>query len=187
MALAKLDPERRIVAVAGRTRAGKTTLTAALAEALGWPQTSFSSYVRASAAARGLPEDRRTLQDLGAEMIEQMGPRGFAQGALDHANLSAEDAPFLIEGVRHVSTLQGLKAAAAPVPVKLVYLAVSDQERDRRLAAEGISAAEGREWEEHSTERDVLHLLEERADLVIDADRSRDYVAKTALDWLRRP
>jgi adenylate kinase family enzyme len=179
-------PPSRIVAVAGRTRAGKTTLTQALAETLGWPQTSFSSYVRATATARRLPEDRRTLQDLGAEMIEGMGARRFVEGALAHARFTLVDAPFLIEGVRHVSTLEALKEVAAPVPARLIYLKVSDEERDRRLAAEGIAPAEGREWETHSTEHDVLHLLESRADLVIDADRPRDYVAKTALEWLGR-
>jgi adenylate kinase family enzyme len=180
------DPpsSRWAVSLAGRTRAGKTTLAVALADGLGWPQTSFSSFVRAIAADRGLGEDRRTLQDLGAEMIETLGPRGFVEGALDHAGLASSNAPFVIEGVRHVTTLEALKWVVAPHPVALIYLAVSDDERDRRLAAEGISAAEGSRWEEHSTEYDVLHRLEEAADLVIDADLPRDFVANTAVTWL---
>jgi len=173
------------IAIAGRTRAGKTTLAGALAGELGWPQTSFSSFVRAVAAERGLPEERRALQDLGAGLIEELGPRGFVEGALDYAGLSGEDIPFLIEGVRHVVTWDALREVVAPASALLIYLTVSDRERDRRLAAEGISAAEGREWERHSTEHDVLHLLEAKADFVLDADQPADYVANTVVEWLR--
>ena len=52
------------------------------------------------------------------------------------------------------------------------------------LALEGVSAEEGEKWEEHSTERDVLRGLKARADLIVDADESRDFVANTALEWL---
>jgi adenylate kinase family enzyme len=178
--------ERQLIAVAGRTRAGKTTLATALSHELDLPQTSFSSYVRATAVSRQLGATRQVLQDLGAEMIERLGPRGFVEGALDHAGLTPDDAPFVIEGVRHVTVLEAMREVAAPLPVTLIYLAVSDEERNRRLAAEGISAAEGSQWEKHSTEYDVLHRLQAEADLVIDADQPRDFVANTALDWLRR-
>jgi adenylate kinase family enzyme len=174
------------VVIAGGTRAGKTTLTDALAETLGWPSTSFSAYVRATAADRGLPEERRPLQDLGAAMIEEMGPRRFVEGALAYAHLDPRSGPLLIEGARHVATWEALREVASPMPAALIYLAVSDSERNRRLAAEGISAAAGREWEEHSTEYEVLHLLEAAADLVVDADRPKDYVANTAVAWLDR-
>jgi adenylate kinase family enzyme len=179
-------PPARLAAIAGRTRAGKTTLTDALSAALGWPSTSFSAYVRATAADRGLPEERRTLQDLGAEMIEETGPRGFVEGALAHADLDPRDGPLLIEGARHVRVWEALREVASPLPAVLIYLAVSDSERDRRLAAEGISDEEGRKWEEHSTEYEVLHLLPSAADLVLDADQPKDYVANSAVEWLDR-
>jgi adenylate kinase family enzyme len=177
--------EPLVIAVAGRTRAGKTTLARKLAEQLGRPQSSFSGYVRAVASARGLPEERWVLQDLGAGLIEELGPRGFVEAALDHSNLFRERVPFLIEGVRHVTTWDALREIAEPGAAALFYLEVSDGERDRRLAAEGISAAEGREWERHSTERDVLHVLAAKADLVLNADKPADYVANKAMEWLR--
>lgn len=176
----------RVIALAGRTRAGKTTLAERLAGDLGCRQASFSSFVRAEAVARGLDQERLTLQDLGAEMIATLGPVTFARGALEHAGLSSRNAPFVIEGVRHLTVLEGLRQVAKPVPVALVYLAVSDQARNSRLAAEGISAEEGRRWEAHSTERDVLHGLEAVADIVVDADRDRDFAANTVEDWLAR-
>jgi adenylate kinase family enzyme len=178
-------PSRCVVAIAGRTRAGKTTLAAALAGELGWPSASFSSYVRAEAGRRGIEERRRSLQDLGASMIETMGPRAFVEGMFENAGLTVvEHAPLLIEGIRHLTVLEALRDVSAPVPTQLIYLRVSDAERNRRLAGEGISAREGEEWEEHSTEQDVLHGLEGQADLVIAADKPRDFVANTALSRL---
>lgn len=180
------SPPRHVVAIAGRTRAGKTTLATALAAELGWPAASFSSYVRAEAGRRGIAEERRPLQDLGASMIETMGPRAFVAGMLDAARLTiAADAPLLVEGVRHLVVLEALREIAAPIPADLVFLDVSDAERNRRLAAEGVSAAEGAEWEQHSTERDVVNRLPSVADLLVDADAPRDFVAKTVLTWLR--
>jgi len=162
-------------------------LATALAAELGWPSASFSSYVRAEARRRAIEERRRRLQDLGALMIETMGPRAFVEGMLDNAGLTtAADSPLLVEGVRHLTVLGALREVASPVPTQLVYLDVSDTERNRRLAAEGVPAKEGDEWEEHSTEYDVLHRLEPEAELVIDADKPADFVANTALDWLSR-
>lgn len=175
-----------VLAVAGRTRAGKTTLTAKLSAELGWPSASFSNHVKAVAAARALPLERRPLQDLGAELVEA-GPREFVSRTLAHTGIAPGDPPFLIEGVRHVRTLDALVALVAPARVALIYLDVSDGERNRRLAAEGISVDEGREWERHSTELEVPTLLEQHADLVLDADRPPDYVANRVLDWISAP
>jgi hypothetical protein len=176
-----------VLAISGRTRAGKTTLATALEERLGWPAASFSRWIRAEAHRRGIPEERRTLQDLGADLIVELGWRDFCLGMLRHANLGRGDAPFVVEGVRHLGTLAALRDVVAPAPLRLVHLSVSDAERDRRLAAEGVDAATGAAWELHSTEQEVIAGLPEVADLVVDADRPREEVLRTVLDWLEEP
>lgn len=173
-----------VLAISGRTRAGKTTLARALSEALGWPGTSFSSWIREEASRRELPNDRRTLQDLGAQLIEELGWDVFCRQMLQHANLSADDAPFIVEGLRHLGTLVGLRRVLAPVPVVLVHLDVSDKERLRRLESEGVDQAEAARWERHSTEIEVINRLPEAADLVVDADLPANQVANTVIAWL---
>jgi hypothetical protein len=173
------------VAVSGRTRSGKTTLVRGLSECLGWPAASFSTYVRSEARERGLEAQRRVLQDLGAELISELGWVGFAGAALAEHKLGPDEAPFAIEGVRHFGTLEGLRSCLAPVPVLLVHLSVSDEERNRRLAVESISSMEGQKWERHSTELEVLSDLPFAADLVIDADQAIEDVRNCALNWLR--
>lgn len=175
---------RDVVAIAGRTRAGKTTLAEGLAERTGWPWASFSNYIKAEAERLGLPRTRRSLQDLGATMIEQLGFRGFVKGMLDQSNLGPADGPFIVEGVRHNGTLSALREVLDPVAPRLIFLAVSDQERNRRLAAEGVSATEGAAWERHSTELEVVDGLARKADLLIDADMPADSVLNSALNWL---
>jgi hypothetical protein len=132
-----------------------------------------------------IAEKRLQLQDLGAAMIEAMGPRAFVEGMLENAGLTiAGDAPLFVEGVRHLTVLEALHQVAAPIPTQLIYLDVSDAERNRRLKAEGVSVEEGEKWERHSTEHDVINRLPSVAGLTVDADMPPDFVAKTALGWL---
>lgn len=173
-----------VLTISGRTRAGKTTLATELSESLRWPWTSFSSYVRAEAQRRGIPETRRALQDLGAGLIDELGAEEFCRRMLEHGTVSVESAPFIVEGVRHLAVLKALRRVLAPAKVLHVHLDVSDAERNRRLAGEGVSAAEGQQWERHSTERDVLAGLPGAADLLVDADRAREEVANTVVEWL---
>lgn len=173
-----------VVAISGRTRAGKTTLAAGLERELGWQTASFSSWIRAEARERGLAEERRPLQDLGARLIEELGWDEFCLAMLRHARVGPADAPFAVEGIRHVGTLDGLRDVLAPVEVVLVHLNVSDEERNRRLAAEGVDVETGAAWERHWTEQEVLNALPTAADLVIDGDQPKRDVLATVVNWL---
>jgi adenylate kinase family enzyme len=175
-----------VAAISGRTRAGKTTLARALSATLGWPESSFSAWIRAEARRGGLREERRVLQDLGAELLGELGPQTFCHQMLQHAGLETADAPFIIEGIRHLDTLDGLRQLLEPAQVVSIHLDVSDEERLRRLAREGVGPREAARWEEHSTEFEVLKGLPQAADLVVDADRPAAHVANTVIAWLKQ-
>ena len=57
-----------VLAIAGPIGSGKTTTAALLARRLGWSRDGYGDTIRATAAARGLPASRGTLQQLGAEL-----------------------------------------------------------------------------------------------------------------------
>lgn len=160
MQRARMEPVA--VAITGRTRAGKTTLAQLMHEALGWPWSSFSAYVHEVAREREIPTGRRELQELGQALFKELGGAGLARSALELAGFEA--LPFVIESARHARTVEGLRAVCAAAPVRHIHLDVSDAERNRRLAAEGVSAEEGREWERHPpAQRDALPRRRERA------------------------
>lgn len=87
-----------------------------------------------------------------------------------------------MDGVRHVTVLDALHRLLRPVPVRLIYLAASDEARRLRLEVAGrwdgnvMAKAES-----HSTEADLKVALLGRADAVIDADRDFDAVLADAL------
>jgi hypothetical protein len=159
-------------------------VSSALNERLGWPYVSFSSYIRAEARRRGLPDERRVLQDLAAGMIDEYGWDRFCQEMLDYSGLDRGQAPFIVEGARHFETVEALRRLLSPVPVLLIYLAVSDEERNQRLAREGVDEETGSQWERHSTEREVLEVLPKAADLVVDADQPLGDLANTVSEFL---
>lgn len=175
-----------VLAITGRIRAGKTTLANTLEREHGWRRVAFSDYVRAEAARRGVPETREALQALAVELIEALGWDGFAAAALAEADLDPAQirAPAVIEGARHLETLDALKRLFAPAAVRVIYLRVSDAERNRRLAAEGVDAQTGAVWEAHSTERQVVSVLPAKADLVVDADQEPPAVVEAILGWV---
>lgn len=179
------DQQTCVLALSGRTKSGKSSIADLLKEELDWPCASFGDYVRSVAEQKDMPTTRESLQDLGAELIVTLGWESFCMHMLNHSGLDARSAPCIIEGVRHLDALHTLRKLFSPVSVHLVHLEVSDEERDRRLQAEGISSDRGAAWESHSTERDVAEALPALADLVLPITSSPDATVGAVLEWLR--
>ena len=178
------DDGRMVIALSGRTKAGKSTIARALAERLGWPWASFGEYVRAEASRTDRPDDRETLQELGAGLIASLGCEEFCRRTLAHASLDGDSVPCIVEGVRHLDVLRSLRDLFDPFPVYLVQLEVADEERDRRLTAEGIDPERGAAWEQHSTERDVAAALPARSDLRVRVGQTPESSVAAIVAWL---
>jgi dephospho-CoA kinase len=155
-----------IVAFAGRIGAGKSSVAKALADHLGWKLASFGAFVRTVAFSRGLSSSRESLQAVGKELEATDAP-ALCRSVLDAASWQPGQ-PLVIEGIRHVSVLEILRALVAPQPLVFIYLGADEEQRRSRLRQRGAEEADRLEAvEAHPTEQDVVTRLPKVADLVL--------------------
>lgn len=125
------------------------------------------------------------LQELGEALLGQ-DLDGFCRAVLAQADRTLGDG-LVLDGVRHVAVLDALRRLLGPSPVRLIYLAASDEARRLRLAAAGRwDGGVMANAERHSTEADLQAALPGRADAVIDADRAFDAVLADAIACARQ-
>lgn len=97
------------IAFSGSIASGKSTIAAAVAEALHWPCVSFGNYVRFVARSQGLVESREVLQAIGADLVEK-DVAEFARAVLAQADWRPGQS-IVIDGIRHVTVLDHLGIA----------------------------------------------------------------------------
>jgi hypothetical protein len=124
-------------------------------------RASFGGYVRHIAASRGVPDERGYLQELGQQLLAELGPAEFTNQAL--AGLGGD---LVVDGVRHVSVNRALAARAQRY--LLVFVEIGPEARLRRLRERGADD-DLATLDAHSTEREVP-LLRQHADLVVVGD-----------------
>lgn len=155
-----------ILAFAGPMASGKTTISRAVAETLGWPWAGFGAYIRAEAQRRGLQGDRTSLQQLGDALLAE-GEEAFCKGVLAEAGW-VSGTPLVLDGVRHATVVNALHVLITPQPLVLVYVAITDDVRAARLGARGVDADAQQLHDAHATESDVTTILPKLADLTVD-------------------
>lgn len=167
------------ILVSGAIASGKTSVARAVGQFLDQDVWSFGDVIRSEASRLGLPRTRGDLQELGASLHDQLGPRGLADLLLDQAS-----GPAVIEGIRHVSVLCALRERC--VPSLAVFVDASTASRDDRFASRsrlGDSASTLEVASGHSVESEVA-LLRSASDFIVDSD-SLD-PASAALAIVRR-
>lgn len=155
-----------IVGFAGKIGSGKTTLSAAVAEALNWPRVGFGDYVRGVARQRGLEESRKVLQQIGASLVEN--PDKFCRSLLEQVDWKPGQ-HLVVDGIRHAKIIDALRRVTEPSRVFLVFVKVAEKVRRKRLLNDGATGKQAApEYESHTTEADVKAVLPAMADLVVD-------------------
>jgi len=173
-----------VYAFAGRMGSGKTTLTKALAKAVGCKRASFGDYVRHVVKGRGLKQTRENLQKIGTELLEQ-DRLGFCSEVLYHSGWTPGE-PLVIDGLRHAETIELIQQLVSPLRLKIVYIKVDDGIRLERLSARGegerdaLSVAES-----HTSEQQVGTILAQRADLTIDGGGSIQESTRKIVEWIQ--
>jgi len=155
-----------VIAFAGQIGSGKSTISIALAEALGLSRASFGDHVRSVAKQRGLTQDRKMLQIIGSELIKNgWGP--FCKAVLSQAGWKRGDS-IIVDGIRHIEAIETLRQMTAPLKFVQIFISIEEEDRKSRLMSKGIMDKKGKSIiESHSTEAQVYSLHNE-ANLVLD-------------------
>jgi predicted kinase len=152
-----------MILVAGPVRSGKSTLARRIAERFGGIRVGFGDAVRERTRTLGLPDERSFWQQVGEDWVTR-DPEGLCDAVLAP---TAGQALVVVDGVRHRSVHELLRASAEGRRVVLVFVDADVSVLRDRLAYDGINdEATGRVLS-HSTETE-LPWLRDRANIVAD-------------------
>jgi len=173
-----------VVAFAGKIGSGKTTITKSLAEALGWSRTGFGDYVRKVVREQGLASTRENLQRVGTEMLRR-DVNNFCKSVLSNGGWQPGE-NLIIDGLRHVETIEVIRKAVRPADLRTVYIYVPEKARLARLRQRG-DGDEGTisNVERHSSEQQVDSILRSRVDLLVEGSRPVEAIVAELAEWVR--
>jgi dephospho-CoA kinase len=172
-----------VLGFAGSIASGKSTLSIAVASALGWQRVSFGDYVRTVARNQGLGDSREVLQAVGASLINQ-GQEQFCKAILAQSNWEAGQ-PLIVDGIRHAEIVPIMRQIVDPWDFRLVYIVVNEPIREARLLERGLNdRQQWQQFEAHSTESQVQALLPEMADLTLDSTRKIEDLVLEIVTWV---
>ena len=154
-----------VVAFAGPLGSRKSDLSRAVAEALGWPRRSFGDYLRNLAEQSGRERnDRAFLQELGQSLV-QTDPDKFVRDVLE--GIDWRKTPnVILDGLRHAEVRHALILFLREqgVALKLVYVEMSDREREESERKRGVSLRQLSAYEQNLTEAQISDVIPAYAD-----------------------
>ena len=168
---------RLTIALAGGAGSGKSTIARELAARLDGAVSSFGDYVRHLAAEQGEPVERSTLQRIGQGHVEA-DARAFVLAFLDWTSPTG-DQPLIVDGVRHASVDDALRAWAVASNRDYVLILLDTSVHERAGRRHDGDEREIRKIDDHPVERETADTLPGIADLVVDGDGApEDVIAR---------
>lgn len=128
-----------IIGVTGPIASGKSEFSKIL-ERYGFSRLALSDLVKEEARKRGLPIERRVLQDIGNELREKYGKGILAEKALKRI----DDRDWVIEGIRNPGEVEVLRRKK---DFLLVALDSSEEVRFERVKNR-LKDSDPKEWKE---------------------------------------
>jgi cytidylate kinase len=174
-----------VLGLTGQIASGKSTLAKGLAATLGCERVSFGKYVRET-AKRHYDDDRKTLQDLGQDLLEERGAEQFCVDIFDaQAGAFVPGQNLVVDGVRHEAVANALASLVYPSAFALIVLRVDQRTRQRRLELrDGEGVRDLREADKHQTELEVTRTLHRRAALTLVSTRPSGELVRAVREWL---
>lgn len=173
-----------LVAFSGPIGSGKSTVSRQVALELGGIWSGFGNTVRAIAAERNIPNERKALQSLGADLVAN-SPDTFCRRVIASSDAKPSQ-DLIIDGVRHISIRNHLRALSPPRRFCLIYVdAAPDLRMSRLKTRDGLSADEVAELSKHSTEVEVETQLSQQADKKIQNFSDPAIAVDEVLEFLR--
>lgn len=173
-----------LLCFSGQIGSGKSSVSTAVADALGWRRTGFGDYLRGEIALRGGdPDDRKALQELGQARVDA-DAAAFCRDVLTAGGFEPGD-DCVIDGIRHVNIFEILQKVGSPSESKLLFLGAGETTRNLRVQTR-LDAADFARASTHRVEAELRDALPARADAIIDADQPMDRVVSDCLEWVRK-
>lgn len=178
-----------IIGVAGRNGAGKGELVRFL-EARSFTALSLSDVIRQELAARGLPESRERMIEVGQELRRRSGPGAMAQALVKQL---LPDRNYAIDSIRHPVEVEILRHCGQSF--HLVWVDANIATRFARMQARGrqgdpksladLERLENRERGSDDPNAQQLDAVERVADFRISNDDSLQAFQAQIEAWVR--
>lgn len=173
-----------LLCFSGQIGSGKSSVSTAVAAALGWRRTGFGDYLRSEVVRLGGdPNDRKALQDLGQNRVED-DPATFCRDVLAAAGFQP-GGDFVIDGIRHVSIFEILAELGKPSQARLLFLGALETTRGARIQTRA-DAPDFARASTHRVEAELLDALPKKADGIVNADQPLDRVVSDCLGLVQQ-
>ena len=172
-----------LLCFSGQIGSGKSSVSTAVAQALGWGRTGFGDYLRSEIARLGGdPDARQVLQDLGQKRVDD-DPVAFCRDVLSAGGFRSGD-NFVIDGIRHIRVFEILATVSAPSHARLLFLGASQATLTARIGARA-DAEDFNRASKHRVEAEVRDALPQRANGIVSADQPLSSVVSDCLALVR--
>ena len=154
----ELQP-RKVIALAGPSGSRKSSIAEYSAGRHGgWARASCGAYVRSVAREKGIPDDPLWTHDLGQQLVEELGGRGFLDAVLAHASLKSDDVDtLLIDDIYHLEVFDALKERWDQL--RFVAIDLPPEMRRRVMEDRGVPPEKVDELEHSKLESSAVELL----------------------------
>ncbi len=179
-----------IIGVVGQIASGKSILSDILVQH-GFDKLAFSSEIREELRLRGLPLERKILQDIGNEMREREGNEYWAKRVIAKINYGKN---YVIEGMRNPAEIEALQrldnfiliAVDAPIERRFQWIMMRGKDGDPHTL-EGIKLIDARDMGigEESHGQKTAECIK-RSDHIIINDGTKEQLTKKIEKLLKK-